>query len=270
MRVVQRCLWPFALFAACSQVCLALAATPVPVPEGVTISFSIPDSVVSLHEPVYLQLSVRNELSESVHFDLGPQGKQTFEFAVIAPNGSVVRTAPPELGAYVMGRPDDRPTLAPGDTFAKTMVLNEWYPFPAPGSYVVRAKLTAPVLTESGATLELPPPQEIPLQVKPRDPERLRVVCEELSKKVLGGHAEEAKNAAFALSYVDDPIAVPYLGRVLKHGFFGLDHAIAGLVRIGTSEAVQALTSSLDTQNEELKLLIQNALSEIRAKHPEG
>jgi hypothetical protein len=110
------------------------------------------------------------------------------------------------------------------------------------------------------------PPQDIPLQITPRDAEHLKSVCEQLTKKAGEEDAEEASNAAFALSYINDPVAVPYLGRTLKETAFGKEDAVKGLVRIGNAEAVRVLTSNSKAQDPELTVQIRNALKEIRSR----
>lgn len=234
---------------------------------GVTILFTIPESKVSLHEPVHIQFSIHNELEEGVRFDLGLGGEQNFEFSVKQPNGSLVRIPPPETGPSVMARAVEGEPVAPGKTFTKTMLLNEWYEFPVPGRYVVEAKLGGAVQTVSGTPIAAAPTQEIPVQVTARDPKRLKSVCEELTKKAMSPNYEEASQASRALSYVDDPVAVPYLGRVLKESFHSKLNAIGGLARIGNPEAVQVLTSYSKTADPELKLQIENALQEIQSRN---
>ena len=79
-------------------------------------------------------------------------------------------------------------------------------------------------------------------------------------------NAREASRAVFALSYVNDPIAVPYLGRVLKESIAGQYDAISGLVRVGNPEAVKILKSFSETADAEMKLQVENALQEIRSR----
>jgi hypothetical protein len=250
-----------------SGVALRSASVGRPAPAaGVTILFTIAESRVSLHEPVYIQFSIHNGLDEDVRFDMGLDGKHNFEFSVKKPDGSLIRIPTLQYPPYVSGNPAERAPLAPGKTFTKTMLLNERYQFPAPGRYVVEARLGGQVETVSGTPIAPAPAQEIPIQVTARDPERLESVCEELRKGAMNVNAWEASKAVFALSYVDDPIAVPFLGRVLKESFAGQYDAISGLTRIGNPEAVQILTSYSAKADPELKLQIENALSEIRSR----
>jgi len=81
-------------------------------------------------------------------------------------------------------------------------------------------------------------------------------------------HSEIAREAGRALSYVNDPVAVPYLRRVLKESFFGKELAIEGLVRIRNAEAVETLQSSLEIGDSELRAQIKAALYAISKGKP--
>lgn len=265
--MVTRCrfVWCVVLLASGVAFCSPAGGRPAPA-GGVTILFTIPESNVSLHEPVYVQFSIQNGLDEDVRFDMGLDGKHNFEFSVERPDGSLIRIPQTPYSPYIMGRAAEKAPLAPGKTFTKTMLFNAWYEFPAPGRYVVEARLGGQVETVSGTPIAPAPAQEIPVQVTPRDPERLERVCEELTKKAMSPNAAEALGASYALYYVDDPIAVPFLGRVLRGSFHGKQNAVAGLARIGNPEAVQLLTSYSTKADPELKLQIENALTEIRSR----
>lgn len=265
MAIQCRFVWCVILLASGVALCSASVGGPAPA-EGVTILFTIPQPKVSLREPVYIQFSIHNGLDEDVRFDMGLDGKHNFEFSVKKPDGSLIRIPPKPYPSSVLGNPAEKAPLAPGKTFTKTMLLNEWYQFPAPGPYVVEAKLGGQVQTISGTPIAPAPAQEIPVQVTPRDPKRLNSVCEELRKGAMNVNAWEASKAASALSYVNDPVAVPYLGRVLKESFAGQYAAISGLVRIGNPEAVKILKSYSETADPEMKLQVENALQEIRSR----
>ena len=265
MRSLNR--FPYCVFLLASGLGLFLPSVGRAAPTaGVTILFTIPESKASLHEPVYIRFSIHNGLNEDVRFDMGLDGEHNFEFSVKKPDGALVRIPPYPYPSSVLGNAAERAPLPPGKTFTKTLLLNEWYEFPAPGRYVVDAKLGGEVQTVSGTPIAPALASEIPIQVTPRDPERLKSVCEELRKGAMNVNAWQAAKAAFALSYVDDPIAVPYLDRVLKKSFAGKYAAISGLARIGSPEAVQILTSYARTANPEMKLQVENALQEVRSR----
>jgi len=140
MRTSYRFLWCVFLLAWGVAPCSASVGRPAPA-AGVTILFTIPESKVSLHEPVYIQFSIHNGLDEDVRFDMGLDGKHNLEFSVKKPDGSLIRIPPKPYPSVVSSNPAERAPLAPGRTFTKTMLLNEWYQFPTPGRYVVEAEL---------------------------------------------------------------------------------------------------------------------------------
>ena len=69
--------------------------------EEITFSFTLSVSNITLYEPVFVDLSVHNGLSESISFDLGHNRKSNFEFSITEPDGAIVR--PPRLSEEGLG-----------------------------------------------------------------------------------------------------------------------------------------------------------------------
>lgn len=218
-------------------------------------------SPVSLLEPIIVEFTVENGLSEPIKFDLGLNRKSKFVFTVTRPDGSIVHVPPlSEEGSGVMGRI----SLQPKQTYTKRLLMNERYGFDQPGNYGVEIRLADFIQTESGRRINVSTKGNLRLQVEPRNPESLAKKCEELVKKTLGASSfEEAADFAFALSYVNDPIAVPYLKRVLESDRMVESVAINGLVRIGNREAVEVLISTLKSKVADTALRARYALSKI-------
>jgi uncharacterized protein (UPF0147 family) len=63
-------------------------------------------------------------------------------------------------------------------------------------------------------------------------------------------NADAAQEPARTLSYVEDPIAVPYLAKVLSTNTLTYNKAIAGLERIGNVDAAETLLSVVDNDND--------------------
>jgi HEAT repeat protein len=98
-----------------------------------------------------------------------------------------------------------------------------------------------------------------------RDAKRLADVCERLAKTATATDYEPALDAAFALRYIQDPVAIPYLDRVITKADWRLRGlAVTGLGRIGTPEAVDVLKSHLNTSDQTLRSEIEVALWEIK------
>jgi hypothetical protein len=227
------------LLFACYLVCSGVSAQPA----GVTISYSLVTPVVVLQEPVFLEFEIDNRSAASIKADLGKYRKLSFSFDVAFPDGTTIReiTLPVREGIGEGGRV----SLSAGQRYTQRLLLNEWVNFSEPGSYQVEARLTTPVEGEGGITVPSPPFRAI-VNVLPRDEAVLTRVCQSLVDRIERSVSfEEARDAAAALSYVVDPIAVPYLSAALRSDKYVSQEAAAGLERIGDMSATQVLMSFL-------------------------
>jgi hypothetical protein len=233
-------------------------------PDRVAVSFSLEEASVTLHEPVLLDFSVRNSSTEAIKFDLGFDAKEGFRFSVGVRGGAMVKLPPYSRGGLGVG---GKRTIGPGEAYIQPLLFNEVYAFAKSGEYVIAAALVARIQTESGRYLERPGEVLLNLHVGDRDPQRLAQVCEHLTQVATkGGDYRSARAASFALRYVLDPVAVPYLAKVVKDGDSGVrGFAVTGLARIGTREAVEVLESALGATNDPtLRSQINAALWEIK------
>ncbi len=235
--------------------------------EGLEVSFELDQSSVSAGEPVYVRVWIQNDLSESVGLDPALGLDSLVDLTVTQPDGSVIHVSPPPHGG-LLKVPAIR--IPPNSRRGASALLNELYQFKKPGDYKLKIKLSGTMRMQSGRTI-VPPPQELALRVEPRNAERLEEVCKALAQASAGySNYEALREAATALSFVQDPVAVPYLGQVLGYGNFVSNIAVRGLVRIGSPEALRALESNLHTTDMTLKLQIQGAIEEIKTGvHPQ-
>jgi hypothetical protein len=235
--------------------------------QPVTVSFSLSQSSITIHEPVEVQFAVQNGGQESIHLDLGANRMEGFAFSITQPDGTTVQPSAPGEGGLTT---EGEVSVLPGQTYTQNLLLNEWYDFAKPGNYKIAVKLTASIQTQSGSPVTARSSQETPLTVSARDAKRLEDVCHSLADKAIQSpDYASAADAALALSYVRDPVAVLSLSRVLREGTLVKEQAIAGLVRIGNHEAVRALRENEEKADPELKAQIRAALDEIRTGvHP--
>lgn len=139
--------------------------------------------------------------------------------------------------------------LGAGETYQQKVLLNEWYDFVEPGKYVIEAKLVLPVRALSGHIVGVGYSGPAEMSVEPRNPKRLDGVCSALTTTALRSRdAAEASNAAFALTYVEDLTAVPYLARIATAREALRWTAIDGLARIARAEGIRLVTSRLTTE----------------------
>lgn len=231
--------------------------TPV---SPVEISYSLVASEVSRFEPVVVLFSIRNRSSQTVKADLGTQGVQHFAFTVVRPDGTKSHMTPPVTEGF---RPMGTVEVLAGQTFVKEVLLGDWFSFDLPGRYEVTVLLNGPIfageqspIVDSGAHLTV--------TVGTRNEQRLQKVCASLADKILaGGKYEETEAAARELSSVNDPVAVPYLKRVV--GIRPLAPiVIAGLGRIRNISSVETLISLLSSPDTDTIMLARTSLTRIQ------
>ena len=209
----------------------------------VQVSYSVIRDHTTLHEPILLQFAVTNGLKEPIVIDLGADRKEVFVLSIKKPDGSRVDVAPklPE-GSHEIGRV----SLFSAQTFSQRLILNEWFDFSLIGKYEISVRLTKPHISLNEVNiynLSNVPEFKTLVFVESRDPERLRQLCSELESKIIGNN-DQARDSAEELSYVTDPVAVPYLEKLLKANKLLAGFAIAGLERIGDDAAIQVLNEA--------------------------
>jgi HEAT repeat protein len=105
------------------------------------------------------------------------------------------------------------------------------------------------------------------LEVRPRDPVHLEMVCTALAKKVEETlSVEEWQFPARMLGSINDPIAVPYLGRVLAMHKGTENIIIPSLERIGNDNAVDLLLSVLGEKSSDMAELARQSLTRMQGR----
>lgn len=208
------------------------------------ISFDLVTPAITLHEPVLLLFRVHNTLKHVLKLRLGIDEKQFFQFSLVTPEGTRLDSTPLRTGGFFGGT--GIVSVEAGDTYEKKLLLNEWFRFDSGGQYLLTVRLTTPI-ESAGISIQPPDPFSFHLSIDPRNPARLQAVCSELADAVENApNANSASEPALQLSYVQDPIAVPYLSRLLHARKLADEPAIAGLERIGTPDAINVLLSALN------------------------
>ena len=234
---------------------------PVHAQNGISVSIGPGEAQIVLREPLLVALSVKNDLSETVHFDLGLNRTAVIEFSVTGPDGKTIHLRRPTQDGF--GRLG-KISLAPGKTYIQSLLLNEWYQLPAPGSYRIGAVLETSFLADTGSIIKPAVSGTMLLTVLGPDEARLRNVCQRLTESALMADSLDARSqAALTLSYVQDPIAVPFLRQILTGGKLVQHYAAEGLGRVGSDEAADALLASLTIRDPEVRPAILSALRQI-------
>ncbi len=220
--------------------------------QDISVSYSLVSTQLTLHEPAILEFVVKNGSDKSIQLHLGANNKQSFLITITRPDRTRVPVPPIfREGLATTGLE----LVAPGHEYKQRLVLNEWFIFGVPGHYEVEVRLTQPVKTAEGIAVAEVAPFHTSLEILPRDPQRLKDVCISLVEQIKSAPSYVAAlEAALPLSYVQDPIAVPYLEKALYAGHLVELNAIDGLRRIANQEAVQVLISALGSGHPETTL----------------
>jgi hypothetical protein len=208
------------------------------------VNVSLPERAISLGEPTVLVLSATNRGSVAAALDLGLNREGVFRLTITAPDGAASQVHPPPFrGSEIIVRGSNA-VIEPGSTYNQTLRLSEWYAFSRIGTYVLSVDLVSPSFPLKKNFFAL--------VVKERNPDRLREACERLTTTVVDApYSSAARDATLELGLISDPIAIPYLERVLTASPPFRGAAIDGLGKIGTLESAEILIRVRNGSDEE-------------------
>ena len=241
-------------FARCAQ---------TPVTGAVAVEMSVDPSRLTLHEAVVLNCSITNGSRDPIKINLGKDHKENFQIAITPPTGDKIRL--PQLRKSGFGRAGDV-AIPARERYSQKLVLNEWYSFSEAGLYEIEVKLAEPAMA-NGMIVGGQETFHTTVEIGPRNPEALAKRCEDLAAGIEASTSyERSAEGALALSYVTDPVAVPYLARALMANRLVEPITINGRERIATPEAVRALSPALTMNVNHASALARSALSRMESQ----
>jgi PBS lyase HEAT-like repeat len=213
----------------------------------VEVHFRFQTTVLTLHEPVVGVFEVQNRMTKPIVVNVGATVREFFDLSLTTPNGQVLHKDPYEGQVDIVTYGAGKVTVEPGGEYKETLVMNRWFPFQSEGTYSLASKLTSPIETADG---DFQAGRETSkLLINSRDPVKLKTVCTELARQAeIATTVDAAQFPTMALSYVNDPVAVPFLGRLLSTNTLAYRYAVAGLERIGDDDAIEVLLSALNAK----------------------
>ncbi len=222
----------------------------------VEISWQLEHPTVGLHEPILVKFRANNHSNNAIVIDLGNNSKENMQFTIKSEDGKLLNVARLNFSDGISF--PGAVSLKPGDDYEQKVVMSEWYVFSVPGTYRIEAQFLDETLPISDTA------NELILEITPRDSSHLTEICERLAKQAIETSIYvDADLAATALSYVDDPVAVPFMERVLRESFHGKWRAIEGLARIADPAAADALVAALRNSDELTRARVVGALFAI-------
>ena len=212
--------------------------------ETLEVSFEVTAKEITLHEPIFLQVTLGNPGRSAVEVDLGVDGVGNYRFALADSEGK--RVEAPVLSGEGFHF-EDEITLNAGELHEQRLLLDRWLQVEEAGKYLLEAWLSGAVSFAGGHKLKPPGAQYLAFEVLPRSEDRLEKTCRQLAATAIQlRDMEQSMMAAEALSRVADPIAVSGLDKILRNGFLPTQNfAVQGLQRIGDKTAVEALSRGL-------------------------
>jgi hypothetical protein len=235
-------------------------------PGNKIVTFSLASAKFSLHEPVIINFVVKNNFSETITFDLGSDRKESFQLNLTRPNGASSQARRIIEGFAMTGKI----TLRPGQVYRQRLLINEWFDLSQIGAYAISVNLLTSIQSGNGRVVAKGANFRSTFEITSRNPKKLQEICAGLLTQITTSNTyEQAMNAATMLSFIRDPVAVPFLERVLKLKMNRImieQAAIEGLGRIGNTEAVQALIRALSAPNAESTSYIRYALFRIESE----
>lgn len=254
--------------------CVVVAACAVTIAaQGASLSYELPHRL-TLHEPVILDVQLQNLLLRPVDVAFGKNYVGAFTIDIVSPDGRTTHVDParPRAPDELSVRGDI--TLNPGATYSNQLVLNEWFPFGTTGSYQITIKFSGTIKTADGARVDVPRGESKDLYVAAQSDQQLRQACSRLLRVAQSADWSVpwggARQAAVALSYVDDPIAVEYLRALIGTDLMGDQIAIKGLVRIGSVEAERVLDTETKSPDARIAERAAIGLRDLRLKRKSG
>jgi hypothetical protein len=249
----------------CLPVCVFAQELHIAWPSSamVEVGYEIQSSV-TLHEPVVVIFSVHNGLPAPITLNLGADNQQYFQFSLVTPEHRVLQNSWHPRGIDVLTSGSGTISLEPGQDYRQPILLSKLFSFETTGTYVLTSQLSTNIdVSDDGA---LPPLKKTAqLQITSRDRDRLDKICAQLAAEAeSAGNVEAAHSPTLALSYIHDPVAVPYLARLVYRHTLEYDLAISGLERIANDDAVEALLSEMDDKYGEIDILARQALTRMQ------
>jgi hypothetical protein len=226
------------------------SSSAVPLAESLAhqVSYHLEHESVGQGEPVLVDVDLENLTSSPTEIGLGGDGNGNIDIKLVKPDGERVARRPIDGRNRLVF--SGKVHLEPGGTYREVIVLNEWVDFDQIGSYVVEMGL------KSSPSLMV----RLDVKVSAKDISVLELRCSELLSRITGeASAQESIASAKALSFIDDPIVVPYWEKLLDRSDFG-DNAVSALARVGNNAAAKALISKMDIADQQIRESIRRAL----------
>jgi len=232
---------------------------------AVSKSFNLVRDDLTVNEPIFVRFSVENELADPLTLNIGANenGCCGFFARLLRPDGRT-EYAPSRRQNELI--PNPIATVAAFSSYTQEILVNKWFKFDTPGRYVLDIENRTASSADAPPTYA--PEGRIVIQLGSRNPDHLEQICSDLEQTWKGAPTDlkPTFRAAEILAYMNDPIAVPFLERLLASNRGAEPLAIRGLARIADDRAVSVLITYVNSADRSTRILSRQALSAIEEK----
>ena len=231
-------------------------------PSGVDVYFDA-DSQLVLGEPLIVRSTIRNRSAECIDINLGWNRKGAVRLRLRNPNGNEIDV--PALASSGGVSRTRTVRIDAGSSYSQQYIIDEWISPEQIGPYTVTMTVIASVQGSRGPIVAAYPDNSFVVDVKPRDAATLQRRCGVLAIRATEeSNASDRIDAAAALSYFKDPIAVSCIDTVLQKTTM-FDSVLArGLMLIGTENARAVLEKMFMSDHDERHRIASDALVRFR------
>ena len=225
-------------------VCLveAMASVAEDQPQ-VHMEFSCETNSYAIGEPIWASISVSNNLSEEIKFDIGRQRHNGFIVAAEIKDVCLAK----EHGGYHMDGFPDMGRLVSGEVYTKKFLLTDYLAFEVAGKYEVDCNINFPVFSKGKPVLVSPNLKDEIWLVK--DDALLKKRIAEIAEGLNSQDLNVRLWAVRALASSKHPDSIGYLGLALKDP--DQDVIIVALMEIGNigTEEADSLILAFEEEN---------------------
>ena len=214
-----------------------------------------------VNEPLLVEFTIKNILKYEVELDLGHNRESNFVVVVhdLKNNKSY---GPTSLDSSGFGR-IGKMKLAKGEDYSTVLVLNKWFNGFEVGEYRIEIRLKNNSSLEKKLNGKLFS-GDFTVNIGKRNPEKLTALCEKyLNSASQSQDVSVVGFSSLALSYVNDPLAVPFLIKLFENNKVARQNVLAGLSRIKNAEAVRFLIDVQKREISDTSELARDALTSI-------
>ena len=242
----------------------------------------VPDKkTIMLGEPVYVSFIVDNHSEQDFDVIIGGDYRNRLgrkeRFTVIVQGEDNRQVPQPDAGPGMGGMEGPRKVPA-GGNHAFRLFLPNWATFQEVGNYTMVASRTLSLrkhtselwnLIKGGTKVQTRASTKF--RVVPLDEAKMGDIIDHLGSAMFSKYSYESEEAIDALDQIHDERVIPYFLKASETNRYGLKFsALHALSKFDSESAFMALQRGLESEEEDINILLAAAWGLVRSPHPES